>query len=259
MPGPRCPEVSRRPAPRRLPRPARAWGSPAAGGGAAAPRPPRAGVRPADLGRLDLGAGAARPRGRRPGPPAGRCRGRSGAEAAVGRGRPDADGVGDRGQQDGGGRGVADGAGVELVHAEHGAVGGERRAEHRAEGHGAATGLDDRDGLGGGHLPAPAAREGAQRLGDRPDRAEVGAGADDDLAAGGGQPADGVAEVRAPRRRAWSRVVTSLAPTMIRATSGCSASAFSTWASSSRDSAPGHGHARRAAPVARRARRARRR
>ena len=78
---------------------------------------------------------------------------------------------------------------MELVDAEHGAVGGERRAEHRPERDGAPAGLDDRDGLRGGQLAAPPPGEGAQRLGDRPDRAQVGAGADDDLAAGRGQPA----------------------------------------------------------------------
>src|SRR3712207_8584783 len=55
------------------------------------------------------------------------------SHAAVGRGGPDAHRVGDGGEQHGGGLRVAVGAGGELVDAEHVAVGGERRPEHRAQ------------------------------------------------------------------------------------------------------------------------------
>ena len=62
-------------------------------------------------------------------------------------------------------------------------------------------GLDDRDGLGGGQPARPGPARPAQRRRDRLDRAEVGAGADDDLDAGVAQPAYGLGEVPHRLRR----------------------------------------------------------
>ena len=110
--------------------PAPGWAGRWAGGGAAAPtgragrcrnRAPRSAAPRCRCGWR---------RGPRPGRPGAPCSRRIGPHAAVGRGRPDADGVGDRRQQDGGRLGVADGAGVELVDAEH--ARGRRRTPGRA-------------------------------------------------------------------------------------------------------------------------------
>ena len=140
----------------------------------------------------DLGAGVAhglrRPR-RRPGRRPRRGGGR--ARLGVAR-RPEAERGADAGQQRGGGAGVAGrprGGTGRWLNISCGR-GRELRAEQVAERDRAAAGLDDRDGLGRGEVAAPAAGEQPQRLGDRLDRAEVGAGADDDLGAGVAQPAD---------------------------------------------------------------------
>ncbi len=63
--------------------------------------------------------------------------------------------------------------------------------EQVPEGHGVAAGIDGRDGLRRRQLAAPHRGDGAQRLHDRLDRAEVGTGADDDLRAGPAQRRDG--------------------------------------------------------------------
>ena len=225
---------SRRRAPRPPPRPAPAWGSPAGRRRRSSAHGPRG---PVSDPRTSAGWTsvpvrlAARAAARATGRTVPR---RIGRTAAVGRGGPDADGVGDRRQQHRRGLGVALRARVELVHAEHVAW-SEANAgpEHRAQGHGAPAGLDDGDGLGGGHLPAPA--PGQVRSGWAIGRMVPRSG---QVPTTTSQPAavsrrTGVGEV-ADRHGGLVRLVTSFAPIMIRATSGCSASALSTCASSSR-------------------------
>ena len=100
------------------------------------------------------------------------------------------------GQQDRGGPRIPRRRGVEPVVAEH-LVRAllELGAEDVAQRHRAPAGGDDRHGLGGGEVAAPPPRERPERLGDRLQRPEVGAGADDDLGAGVAQPADRGLEV----------------------------------------------------------------
>ena len=115
---------------------------------------------------------------------------------AVDRVRPEAQGVADTGQQRRGHPGVAGRRRVEPVVAEHLVrEPGELRAEQVAQGDGAATGLDDGDGLGCGQVATPAAGQQSQRLGHRLDGAQVGTRSDDDLAVGGAKGADGLFEV----------------------------------------------------------------
>ena len=76
---------------------------------------------------------------------------------------------------------VAVGRGVEPVGPEQQRrCGVELRAEDVAEGDGPAAVLDDGDGLGGRQPARPLAGDLLERLRDRPDGAEVGAGADHD-------------------------------------------------------------------------------
>ena len=109
--------------------------------------------------------------------------------------------------------GVADRGRVEPVGAEHPLRRRvELRAEQVAERDGPRAGVHRRDRLRGGQFPAPPAGQPAQRRLDRPDRAEIRAGADDHLGArrrgAGAPPWRGAAPrpVRAPgASRRWRR------------------------------------------------------
>src|SRR3954451_9820176 len=163
------------------------------------PRPPRPGLLTADLGGLHLCAGPA-------GGPGGGLGHRAHGVAAhpeppVGRGRPDGDAVGDGRQHDRGRRGVAVRGRVELVDADQGAVDREGGAEDRAQRDGAPALRHDGDGLRGREVAAPPPGHLPQRLGERPDRAEVRAVADDDLAAGADQRPDRLGQMPHGGRR----------------------------------------------------------
>ena len=101
---------------------------------------------------------------------------------------------------------VAGRRGVEPVLAEH-LVRRPRelRPEQVAERHGASARLDDRHGLRGREVARPTLHQGAQRLADRLDGAQVGTGADDDLRAERPDPPHGLLEL-AHRRRALDPV-----------------------------------------------------
>ncbi len=109
--------------------------------------------------------------GQRPGPGGGERGGRLGHRAQAQAG-------GGRGQQHLGGPGVAQRGRVELVVGEVVPAAGELRAEDVAQADRPAAGGHHRHRLGRGQRAGQPAGQPAQRLGDRPDGAEVGAGAD---------------------------------------------------------------------------------
>src|SRR5437764_7055043 len=100
------------------------------------------------------------------------------------------------GQYRGGGRRVPGRGRVEPVGAEHAVrLRVELRTQQVAQRDGTPARRHDRDGLRGGELAAPPPGHPAQRRLDRPDRAQVRAGAHDHLGAGRAQFADGVHQV----------------------------------------------------------------
>ena len=175
----------RRPASRRSQR-AAARGAGCAAGGAAWPSA-RGGPRalPGDLGGADLGAGVAHGLlGREATGPMPSPRRRSGRRSSCGSPSHTPSAAYTLGSRAAAAAGVAGRRGVEAVLAEHlvralGELGSQQVAERDR----ATAGLDDGDGLGCGEVPAPAPADEPQRLRDRLDGAEVGAGGHDHLGA----------------------------------------------------------------------------
>src|SRR5664279_1716391 len=86
----------------------------------------------------------------------------------------------DRREHGGHQRGIARGGGVKAVRAEQARLGGERAGQQPAQRDDGTAGGGDRFQLGFGHGAAAHPGYPAQRLGDRSDGGQVGAGADDD-------------------------------------------------------------------------------